>query len=92
MRCMACGAEMILMNVARDDTLSVAGFEYHTFMCSECRDVERRFVFTKGGRESDAEPTPVHTAPPIVPASTVHDEPLAAPGLFRRVLAKLRSR
>ena len=92
MRCMACCAEMILTSVARHDTLPVAGFEYHTFMCSECRDIERRFVFTKGGRESDAALAPVQTAPPIVPASAVHDEPLAVPGLFRRMLAKLRSR
>ena len=64
MRCMACGAEMILMNVVEDDTMAVPGFEHHTFMCSECRDTERRLVFTKHGREGD--PVPAHVAPSIV--------------------------
>jgi hypothetical protein len=92
MHCMACGAEMILMNVARDETITVPGFEHHTFRCSECHDVERRLAFIKRGRESDAEPMPVHTAPSIAPASTGQDERVAAPGFFRRVLAKLRHR
>ncbi len=92
MRCMACDAEMILMNVVQDNTMAVPGFEYHTFMCSECHDIERRLVFTKCGRESDAEPMPLHTAPSIAPASTAQDKRVAAPGLFRRALAKLRSR
>jgi hypothetical protein len=108
MRCMACGAEMILMNVVQDDTMAVPGFEHHTFMCSACHDVERRLVFTRHGRQSDAEPMPMNTAPPIVPASTVQDVPASAvqdvpastvqdvsvpspaPGLFRRVVAKIR--
>jgi hypothetical protein len=97
---MACGAEMILMNVVQDDTMAVPGFEHHTFMCSACHDVERRLVFTRHGRQSDAEPMPMNTAPPIVPASTVQDVPAStvedesvpspAPGLFRRVVARIR--
>jgi hypothetical protein len=86
---MACGAEMILMNVVPDDTMTVPGFEHHTFRCSDCHDVERRLMFTKRGRESDTEPIPVHKAPPIVP---MPNEPVSTPGLFRRVLARLRSR
>jgi hypothetical protein len=31
---MACAAEMLLMKVVEDDTMAVAGFEHHTFMCS----------------------------------------------------------
>ena len=53
MRCMACGGEMILMNVVPDDTMEVPGFEQHTFTCSECQDVERRLVFTTHSREGD---------------------------------------
>jgi hypothetical protein len=92
MRCMACGAEMILVGVVPDDTMAVPGFEHHTFMCSACKDTERRLVFSRHGRESAPEPTPMNTAPPIVPASTVEDErvPSPAPGLFRRVVAKMR--
>jgi hypothetical protein len=90
MRCMACGAEMILMNVVQDDTMAVPGFEHHAFACSECHDVERRLVFTKGGREGDAQPMPLQGAPPIVPASRVQNEHIAASGLLSRVLAKIR--
>jgi hypothetical protein len=35
---------MILTNVAQGETMAVPGFEHHTFMCSECQDIERRFV------------------------------------------------
>ena len=65
MRCMACGAEMVLMNVVADDTMPVPGFEHHTFMCSECNDVERRLIFTKHGREGDIASVPEHAAPSI---------------------------
>jgi hypothetical protein len=60
MRCMACGAEMALMNVVQDDTMAVPGFEHHTFMCSGCGDVEQRLVFAKPG-----EPGPSHAAAPM---------------------------
>ena len=89
MRCMACDAEMVLMKVVQDDTIPVPGFEHHTFMCPACNDIEQRLVFTRHGRESDAEPVPVHAAPPTVPVAAAQDERIAAPGLFRRVLAKL---
>jgi hypothetical protein len=78
---------MILMKVAQ---VGLLGFERHTFTCSECRDDKWDLVFIRHGRESDAEPLPVHPALPIVPASAVLDERIAAPGLFRRVLAKMR--
>ena len=68
MLCMACGGEMILVNVAQDDIMGVSGFEHHTFRCSECQVIERRLVFTKHGREGDAEPTPMQVAQPIMPA------------------------
>jgi hypothetical protein len=91
MRCKACDAEMILLNVVQD-TMAAPGFKYDTFMCSECHDIVRRLVLIKHGQETAAEPMPLHTAPAIAPASTVQDEHVAAPGLFKRVLAKLRSR
>jgi hypothetical protein len=77
MRCKACDAEMILLNVAQDK-MAAPGFKYDTFMCSECHDIVRSL--------------PLHTAPAIAPASPVQNEPVATLGLFRRVLAKLRSR
>jgi hypothetical protein len=77
MRCMACGAEMALMNVVQDDTMAVSGFEHHTFMCSGCGDVEQRLVFAKPGEPSSsnaaspvlaktAEPLPSDAPPPVL--------------------------
>src|ERR1700720_3883447 len=77
MRCMACGAEMILTNVVQDDTIGVPGFEHQTFTCSECHDLERRFVFTKQDRGRDGEPMPEQAAPTVATASTVHEEHVA---------------
>jgi hypothetical protein len=71
---MACGAEMILTNVVQDDMMGVPGFEHQTFMCSECHDLERRFVFTKQDRDGDGEPMPEQASPSVAPASTVHEE------------------
>jgi hypothetical protein len=108
MRCLLCNAEMILMEVVEDDTILVPGFEHHTLMCSECHDVERRFIFTKHSRESkpepvqaapliaceqsDNEPIPLNMAPSIAPSSTVQDKRVVTPGLFRRAIAKVRGR
>jgi hypothetical protein len=89
MRCVACDAEMFLVNVVRDDTMKVLGFERHSFRCAKCRDIDRRLVFIKHGRQDDVEPLPVHTAPLIVPASPDQDEHVATSGFFRRLLAKL---
>jgi hypothetical protein len=94
MRCMACGAEMALMNVVQDDTMAVSGFEHHTFMCSGCGDVEQRLVFAKPGEPSSsnaaspvlakpAEPLPSDAPPPVVakPAEPlpVHAAPPISP-------------
>jgi hypothetical protein len=83
MRCIACGAEMNLGKViqVQDDTTASHGIEEHSFVCSECHEVERRLIVTRHGREIDK-------APPIVPASAVQDEHIVA--LLRRVLAKIR--
>jgi len=90
MRCLVCGAEMFLTNVVPDNTMEVTGFEHHTFTCSECQDVEERLIFTEQGRGDDVKPVPEQVAPPIVPASTAQDEPVAASGLLTRVIAKIR--
>ena len=73
MRCLVCNAEMILMKVDQDDTMPVPGFERRTFMCSECHDVERRFVFTK---HAQGEPETVQVAPPIADEQS-SNEPIA---------------
>jgi hypothetical protein len=62
MRCLICNADMILVHVEPNDTMPVRGFEWRTFMCSECSDVERQLAFVKPGHKSKAEPVPVHVA------------------------------
>ena len=68
--------------------MAVLGFECYTFRCSACHETDRCLVFIKHGRETDDEPLPVHPSPPVVPATTVQDGPIAALGLFRRLLEK----
>jgi hypothetical protein len=89
MRCFACGAEMSLEQVAGDDTMPVPGFAHHTFMCSTCGDIERRLVFTRDAGSSHADPVPLHTAPSMSPSSAIEDHGAPAPGVMRRVFAKL---
>jgi hypothetical protein len=94
MRCLACGADMILMSVVPDETMPVAGFEHHTFMCSECYDIERRLFFAKPSEPIDPGPIegPIHlpSAPSIAPA-TVEAGPSPPPsGFLKRVMARLR--
>ena len=89
MRCLACGAEMHLMHVVRDETMLVPGYEHRTFMCSACGDIERRLVFARDIGQSPTEPVPVHTAPPISPAPDQQDR-VPTSGILRRLFAKLR--
>ena len=84
MRCMACGAEMILVKVIADETMPVPGFQRHAYMCSLCHDTEQRLVFNKHGQERE-ETAPAH----VEPASTVRNLRTAAKGFLEPVLAKL---
>lgn len=49
MRCIACGAEMQVVRVERDDTMMVPGYERQTLQCPACNEVERRLVFSSEG-------------------------------------------
>jgi hypothetical protein len=62
--------------------MPVPGFEQQTFMCSQCRDVEQRLVFTKHDRAGDARAMPEQTPAPAVTAT--QDAPDAAPGPLAR--------
>jgi hypothetical protein len=103
MRCMACGAEMVLMNAVRDDTMAVAGFEHHTLQCPSCNDIERRLVFNPESAAKAAEPAQVDVAPPVSPAPPAEanepataNEPASAPAptvsAWRRAVAMFRGR
>ena len=61
MRCMACGAEMILITVTEDVSMPVPGFKHHSYMCSKCHDTEQRLVFNKRDEECGIEAA---TSPP----------------------------
>jgi hypothetical protein len=67
MLCLACGAEMRLVQVVKDTTMLVSGYEHHTWQCSGCSTIEQRMTFTR-------EKTPTQTAS-VEPAQTVAVEP-----------------
>ena len=85
MRCMACGAEMILLKVIADETMPVPGFQRHAYMCSLCHDTEQRLFFKKHAQQRELETVPA----PVEPASTVLNLRAAAKGFLEPVLAKL---
>jgi hypothetical protein len=74
MRCMACGADMILVKAIADETMPVPGFQRHAHMCSLCHDTEQRLVFNKHAQERELETVPA----PVEPASTVQNLRAAA--------------
>jgi hypothetical protein len=78
MLCMACDADMMLMKVERNDTMTLLGCEHHAFRCSECQNVKWHLVFVRHGRESYNAPLPTQAA---------HDE---RKGFFRRLAGKIR--
>ena len=75
MLCLGCGAQMRLVQVVKDTTMLVSGYEHHTWQCSGCSTVERRMTFT-----SESTPPPMMVvelaqSAPIEPAQTVPAEP-----------------
>jgi hypothetical protein len=95
MRCMACGAEMRLMQVVPDDTMMVAGYEHHTLQCTGCDEVERRLVFSREKTPVDSVPAP--PAKRVAPETTGQEterqsERVAAPGAWARAVAMFRGR
>ena len=89
MRCMACGAEMVLINTAEDLPKPIPGFERETYICSGCGDSDQRTVFNKLAKEKrEAEIATILNPPPIASLEKVDDD---QPQRFlNRVLAKIR--
>ena len=89
MRCMACGAEMRVVEVVPDETTMVPGYERHTLQCTGCNDTERRLVFSR-------EKTPVESVPPPTqaeaPQSAPQTERAPAQSAWARALAMFRGR
>jgi hypothetical protein len=84
MRCLACGAEMQLVQVVQDTTMLVSGYEHHMWQCSECDEVERRFVFTR--EKTPAADVPVEPTHPDMPAAKLQTS------AWEQALEKVRSR
>jgi hypothetical protein len=82
MRCLLCNAEMTLMNVVRDDTMVVAGFEHHTFSCSSCHDIERRLVFVRAERSVLVTQSIASEQGGNVPVASPDKTPTIKPTLF----------
>ena len=90
MRCLVCGAEMVLINTAEDLTKPILGFERETYLCSSCGDTEQRTVFNNHAKEKrQAEIATILNPPPIAPIEKVDDQPQH---FLKRVLAKMRGR
>src|SRR6516162_7861912 len=89
MRCVTCGAEMMLMNVGRHDNMAVLGCEHHTLKCSECQDVKWHLAFIRPNRASP--PISVPAASPIVPASTKQEAAMPTTPVLPagRIMARL---
>jgi hypothetical protein len=67
MLCLECGEEMRLVQVTKDTTMPVSGYEHHTWECSACSAVEQRMAFAR-------DTTPTQTAP-VEQTQSVSAEP-----------------
>ena len=90
MLCIACGAEMRLVQAVPDTTMMVTGYEHHTLQCTGCNDIERRLVFTREKTPVANVSMPVH--PPAAEPPPPIDRGVAAPSVWSRTVAKLRGR
>jgi len=79
MRCIACGAEMQVVRVERDDSMMVPGYERQTLQCPTCKEVERRLVFSGESREG---------GPPPAEGGSAAAEAVPAPSLVASLLAE----
>ena len=100
MRCLACGAEMDLIEVVPDDTKMVRGYEHQTWQCSSCSEIERRLVFngSNGSSRQQKFPsrerpvTPAVPPPLVAPPAPRADQSAEIASAWRRTFAKLRAR
>jgi hypothetical protein len=76
---------MLLMEVVRDDTSNVSGFERHIFKCSVCPQIARRFVFSRVKM-------PVTHLPVITTPTHNLWKGVAAPNAWEKAVETLRSR
>jgi hypothetical protein len=88
MQCLACRTDnkMFLMNVLRDDTMKEPAIEHRIYMCSACRHIARRLVFSRAK-------APITHLPVIpIPIDKLWKERVPAPRTWGNAVEKLRSR
>ena len=88
MRCLACGAEMRLIEVINDARMPVTGFERHISKCSGCSRIRWRWEVA-GNR------VPIATLPAKPCPSTIlksNTGPRALPATWTAAIEKLRRR
>jgi hypothetical protein len=66
MQCLACGAEMLLMEVVQTDTMTASGIERHTFKCSACRQIAQRLMFSRARMPIINLPAVTHPEAPAI--------------------------
>src|SRR6266403_880533 len=88
MLCLECGAEMSLVQVVKDTTMFVPGYEHQTWQCSGCSTLEQRMTFTHEGTST---PTVSVELTQTVSAEPTHPEPTALQtNTWAKSLEKLR--
>jgi hypothetical protein len=93
MRCMGCGAQMVLTAVAPDQTMPVRGFEHQTFRCFDCGVTEQTRTFRAGSPPVAEVTEPASNG--VEPVNGTEALPAAAAARSRtwtRAVEKLRSR
>jgi hypothetical protein len=90
MKCVACGAEMRLMQV-ETDTATVCGIERHTFRCSACPQSAQRLMFNRVRVSSINLPDATATRPEP-PAIKLQAARVAPPNGWTKAIEKLNSR
>jgi hypothetical protein len=88
MKCVACGAEMRLMQVSLADT-PMAGFERHIFKCSTCTHISRRLVLSPRPPVANL---PLVVQHPEPPATKLQMKRTAAGSARAKLAEKLGSR
>jgi hypothetical protein len=92
MRCIGCGAQMVLTAAVPDETMAVQGFEHQTFRCFDCGAMEQRHTFVAGNPASAEVTAPAPISPPT---ACIEEAPAAndtVSGAWTRAVEKLRSR
>jgi hypothetical protein len=88
MQCLACrvDSQMLLMDVLRDDTIKEPVIERRIYMCSACRHIARRLVFSR------AQMPIIHLPVIPIPIDKLWKEHVATPNASGKAVETLRSR